>query len=141
MHAGCREQHCWESQPEWVFLKHHWELHTELGWLARAHSRLSCSPPLSRVGFSRSSPPAIPSMTSVCILLILCRSGHRGVGSGTDQREGPGHCNVPCAPKLWLPTYTPQTRPYPLTLPNYLEASCQSYSLTTLSPHETADKV
>lgn len=80
-----------ESQLEWVFLKHHWKLHTELpGWLARAHSRLSITLQPTPLQDWFSSPPAILPMIPVCILLVVCRSGHRGSGSGTDQAHPPG---------------------------------------------------
>lgn len=70
-----------------------------------------CSPPLSRAGFPRSSPPAIPSMSPICIPLVVCCSGHRGAGLALTRlilREGSEHWNIPCAPKVWLPTCIPR---------------------------------
>lgn len=103
-------------------------------------SALSCSPPLFQVWFSQKLPPNHPihdiRLHPACCVLFWMQGGPDPL-TRLILRDGPGQWNIPCAPKLWLPTYILQDQNISLDLSDEVTPKLPGSKLSELLTHHS----
>lgn len=85
-------------------------------------------------------PPSHPihdiSLHPTCCVLFWAQGGPDPL-TRLILRDGPGQWNVPCAPKLWLPTYIPQDQTISLDLSDEVTPKLPGSNLSELLTHHS----